>query len=114
MDGQLLLAAFEHADDPAFRVPHLSAPVLRGRLQGHFHAVAMPRVAKKAGMDKISGCNRDCTRLRLSPSTGFGASSGESCTASGVTNPAPERWMDSTPVTIRLATPPPICRREAG
>lgn len=46
----------------------------QGRLQGHFHAVAVPRVAKKAGMDKISGCNRDCTRLRLSPSTGFRAS----------------------------------------
>ena len=55
VDGQLLLAAFEHADDPAFRIPHLSAPVLRGRLQGHFHAVAMPRVAKKAGMDKNIG-----------------------------------------------------------
>ena len=55
VDGQLLLAAFEHPDDPAFRVPHLSAPVLRGRLQGHFHAVAMPRVAKKAGMDKNIG-----------------------------------------------------------
>ena len=56
---------------------------------------------KKPGWIKISGCSRDSTRSRLPPSTGFGASSADSCTASGVTNPAPERWMDSTPVTIR-------------